>query len=261
MRGLEARGVKLVRGGRQLLGGIDLEVRRSELLMIAGPNGAGKSTLVRTLCGVWGVSEGHVMLDGYHLASLPRREIARRVGYVPQDTRLDFAFTVREVISMGRYPHRARFAPESDRDRKAIRNAVEICDVGHLLSRAVNTLSGGERQRVSIARSLAVEPDFLLLDEPTASLDVEHALSIFALCKKLAADGCGVVVSTHDLNAALRFSDRVALISKGRIFSEGSPAAVFNDDTIRQVFAVRHELAQTISGVPFLIFHPQERCL
>jgi iron complex transport system ATP-binding protein len=255
MSSLRAQEITVNRGSRMILRGVDVSVGRSELLVIAGPNGGGKSTLLRALCGVWPVRQGSVLLDDQSLRMLPRRDLAKRIGYVPQESLLDFAFTVREVVAMGRHPHRGRFAIESARDRAAIDEAFEICDVHHLAERTVNTLSGGERQRVSIARSLAVQPDFLLLDEPTASLDVEHSLSIFGLCRKLAADGRGVVVSTHDLNAALRFADRVALIRRGEVFEQGSPAEVLNPTAIHTVFGVGSEAVQTGSGIRCLVFH------
>lgn len=258
---LEARNVRVARGSQTILHQVSLAVTLSELVIVAGPNGGGKSTLLRVLTGLWPVTGGEVLLDGRPLHSFPRREVARRIGYVPQDCHLAFAFTVREVVAMGRYPHRGRFSTESDEDRKAIQNAIDICDIGHLQDRPVNTLSGGERQRVAIARSLAVEPAFLLLDEPTSNLDVEHALSIFSLCRKLVTQGRGVAIATHDLNAALRFPHRVVLINRGRIFAQGPSLTVLSPQAIRAVFGVSAEPLQTNTGIPYLIFHPAERFL
>jgi iron complex transport system ATP-binding protein len=261
MTSLEARGISVARGGRVILKRVSMEIRRSQLCVIAGPNGGGKSTLLRALCGVWPVTEGEVLLDGRRLTALPRKEIARRIGHVPQDSRLDFPFTVREVVASGRYPHRGRFAWESQADRRAIHEAMDICDLLHLADRLVNTLSGGERQRVSIARSLAVDPEFLLLDEPTASLDLEHSISVYGLCLKLAAAGRGLVLSTHDLNAALRFSDRAALICQGELVGQGPPAEVLTSSAIRSVFRVEAEPVDAGSGIRCLVFHSQEGIL
>jgi iron complex transport system ATP-binding protein len=258
MRSLQACGITVARGGRVILKRVHLEVPRSQLSVIAGPNGGGKSTLLRALCGVWPVCEGEVLLDERRLTALPRKEIARRIGHVPQDCRLDFPFTVREVVASGRYPHRGRFALESQADRQAIHEAMDICDLLQLADRLVSTLSGGERQRVAIARSLAVEPEFLLLDEPTANLDLEHSISVYGLCRKLAAAGRGVVLSTHDLNAALRFSDRVALICQGELVGQGPPSEVLTASAIRSVFHVEAEPVHAGSGIRCLVFHSQE---
>lgn len=261
MNTLQARGLAVERGGRTILKNIDLSVSVSQFLVVAGPNGSGKSTLLRALIGLWPLSQGEVLLDGTALERYSRREIARSVSYVPQETRLDFGFTVREVVAMGRYPHRGRFAHEGPTDRGAIQRAMETCDIAHLAERAVNTLSGGERQRVSIARSLAVEPRFLFLDEPTASLDVEHALGIFALCQQLAASGCAIALCTHDLNSAVRFAHTVALMKEGSIVRQGSGAEVLEPAVIESVFGVRAELVQAPSGHPLLLFHPSRKVI
>ena len=191
------------------------EWSRADFMAIAGPNGSGKSTLLRALAGIWAVNEGSVTLDGQPLGTLGRRTIAQRIAFVAQDNRLDFSFTAAEIVAMGRYPHRGRFERATAADRQAIEEAMEWCGVGELRERAVNTLSGGERQRVVIARSLAVQPEFILLDEPTANLDVEHAIRILDLCAALARAGKAVVLATHDLNAVVRYTSQAALIECG----------------------------------------------
>jgi iron complex transport system ATP-binding protein len=259
MKTIEARGVTLERNGRVILAGVDLTVSPASLLAVAGPNGSGKSTLLRALTGIWPLAAGEVRLDGAPLTRFSRREIARTISYVPQEARLDFGFTVRETVAMGRHPHRGRFAQEGAADRAAIDQAMEFCDVATLASRAVNTLSGGERQRVSIARSLAVEPQFLFLDEPTASLDVEHALDIFGLCQRLAAAGCAIVVCTHDLNAAARFAQSIALMKGGALVRQGRGEDVLAPDAIESVFGVRAEVVRSESGERAFFFHASSK--
>ena len=254
---LEASSVSVRRGGRSILEHIDLQLGAGDLLAIVGPNGSGKSTLLRALAGIWPVFSGSVRLDQHPISSLPRREIARRIAFLPQDARLDFAFTVEEVVAMGRYPHRGRFQRESQADRAAIEAALEYCDVGELRHRFVNTLSGGERQRVLIARSLAVQPDFVLLDEPTASLDVEHSLEILNLCRRLADAGRSVAFATHDLNAVARYASRVALIESGRIVHCGDRDRVLLPETLERIFGVRAETLSTAEGHPVYVFHPR----
>lgn len=252
---LEARDIIVSRSGRRILDGVSVFVAPSKFIAIAGPNGSGKTTLLRALLGFWPCERGSVELKGRPVESYSRRELARMAGYVPQDTRLDFAFTAREVIAMGRFAHRGRFAPETAADARAIQSAMETCDAAHLADRFVTTLSGGERQRVAIARSLAGEPSYLLLDEPTANLDVEHALAIFSLCRKLAARGCAVAACTHDLNSAARFADTIVLMKQGRVAAQGP--GVLDAAAVESVFGVRAELLRSPSGEPYLMFHPK----
>ncbi|HMJ60866.1 MAG TPA: ABC transporter ATP-binding protein, partial [Bryobacteraceae bacterium] len=182
-------------------------------------------------------------------------DIARRIAFVSQDSTMNFAYTVEEIVRMGRYPHRGRFTRESGADREAVRLAIARCDIAHLAERNANTLSGGERQRVLIARSLAVEPEFILLDEPTANLDVEHSLEVLDLCRTLAASGQVVVLATHDLNAVVRYASKVVLIHEGQIVSTGSRDEVLSQRSLEQVFHVRADTVSDGDGQPVYVFH------
>ncbi len=252
---LEARSLCVERGGRTLLKEVSLRLQAEDFVVIAGPNGSGKSTLLRALAGIWQVSAGEVLLEGQPLASHSRRQIARMLSYVPQDTRMDFGFTVREIVTMGRHPHIARFAAEGARDRDAVEESMAICDVGHLRNRAVNTLSGGERQRVLIARCLAAEPRCILLDEPTASLDLEHALGIFALAQRLSAHGRAIAMATHDLNSGLRFAQSVVLLNHGEVTHSGPAGHALPSAVLEEVFGVRPERLVDSAGLPHYLFH------
>jgi len=258
MNALEARGVTVVRGGRRILHGVDLRVETGVLMAIAGPNGSGKSTLLRALAGIWGLDAGSISLGGKPLHSFDRRAIAQRIAFVSQDNHLDFPFTVNEIVAMGRYPHRGRFERATTFDRQAIDDAMEWCGITALRNRAVNTLSGGERQRVAIARSLAVQPDFILLDEPTANLDVEHAIRILELSASFARAGKAVVLATHDLNAVVRYSSQAALIEAGRVALSGPLEKVVNSQTLDQVFQVRAEVLTSADGSPVYVFHRKD---
>lgn len=241
------------RGGRRILDAADISLAPGTLTAILGPNGSGKSTLLRVLAGLWR-SEGDVTLGGAPIAHVARKQIAQRLAFLPQDTRCDFSFTVEETVAMGRYPHRGRFQPERDADRRAIAAALRICDLEALRHRTVDRLSGGERQRVAIARCLAAEPEVLLLDEPTAHLDLEHALGIFALCRRLATAGRTVAIATHDIATVSRFVTHVVLLRAGRIVTSGSPSQVLTPDACREVFAVETEIVATASGDAAFVF-------
>jgi iron complex transport system ATP-binding protein len=255
MSTLEAREISVHRGGRSILHQASVSLVPGELRAVVGPNGGGKSTLLRALAGIWPVAGGAVWLDGKPITKYPRKELARRIAYVPQEQRLDFAFTVEQIVAMGRYPHRGRFARETEQDRRAVELSLERCDIAHLRRRAVNTLSGGEHQRVLIARSLAVEPQFILLDEPTANLDVEHSLEILELCRVLARGGQSVVLATHDLNAVARYATGVVLIQAGQLTDCGSDQQILDPRSLEKVFGIRAELLSTTDGQPVYVFH------
>jgi len=238
MKRLEARGVSVERGGRLILRDASIAVSPGDLVVLVGPNGSGKSTLLRALAGLWAVKSGAVELDGVAMQSIARKEVARRIAFVPQDTQIEFAFTVEAILAMGRYPHRGRFAPETRADHEAIEQAAQLCDVSHLLERTIDTLSGGERQRVLIARSLALEPEIILLDEPTANLDIEHAIEILGLCRSLTARGKAVVLASHDLNSLAQQATRVALLNAGNIVAVGPRDEVLTADALAQTFRV-----------------------
>ena len=251
---LSGTDLTVVRERRRILDTATLALPPGAITAILGPNGSGKSTLLRALAGVWQTDGGTVTLDGRSLASMSRQDIARRVSFLPQDTRCDFAFTVEEIVAMGRYPHRNRFAPEERRDRAAMDAAITRCDLDHLRGRTIDRLSGGERQRVAIARCFATEPAVLLLDEPTAHLDVEHALTILTLCRKMAATGATIAVAMHDLGTVVRFANHAALLHDGRIVASGAPNEVLTPARCRQVFAVDTEVLTTADGQPALVF-------
>ena len=219
---LELRGAGIEIDGYWLVRNASLTLRPGRLAVLVGPNGSGKTTLLRLLSGLWQPTEGRALLDGHDLGRIRRRDLARSVAFTPQDTHLAFAFTVYDVVMMGRHPHLGRFEREGGRDRAAVSEAMERADVAHLAGRLVTELSGGERQRVLIARSLATEADTILLDEPTANLDMAHALDVLGLCCNLADEGKTVALALYDLNLAARYAAEFVLVNEGRIAATGA---------------------------------------
>jgi iron complex transport system ATP-binding protein len=218
------------------LRGIDLEVAPGRTTAVLGPNGSGKSTLLRVLLGLHAPTEGSVAFGGRELAAWGREALAREIGVVPQGEEAAFPMTVRELVAMGRYPHLGPWRGERDADRRAVAAAMERADVAQFAARPLGTLSGGERQRARLARALAQEAPTLALDEPTASLDVAHEMTIFELLRELARAGRTVLLVTHNLNLAARYADRLVLLDAGRVAAEGVPGEVLTRAIVERVY-------------------------
>ena len=240
---IAAEGIDLSIDGVHILRGVSMELRAGELVGLIGPNGAGKTTLLKVLGGLLPPSSGAVHLMGEPLTRRSPREVARAVAYVPQSTLTDFAFTVREVVLMGRSPHLGRFQIEQAHDREIALRAMRQLHVDHLADRLVTTLSGGEHQQVFIARALAQEPRILLLDEPTANLDVKHQLDVLEMAAALAhEEGLGVIAAIHDLNLAAHFCDRLVLLEEGRVLADSAPEAVLTPQNLEDAFEVQAQV-------------------
>lgn len=216
---------------------LDLDVTPGAITAILGPNGSGKSTLLRLLLGVIPPASGSVLHDGRPLADYSRRELALRVGVVPQAEPSPFPLTVREFVGMGRYPHLGPWRAEGVADREAVHRAMHRCGVEDFAFRSIGTLSGGERQRARIARALAQEPSCLVLDEPTAALDIRYEMAIFELLSELAGrDGVTVLLVTHHLNLAARYASSMLLLHQGRRVLGGAPDEVLRADVLEGVY-------------------------
>jgi cobalamin transport system ATP-binding protein len=241
---------------RQVLSDVSFDVDRGTIVGVLGPNGSGKTTLVRIIAGMLRPDSGRVLLDGASVADLPRRELARRVALVPQETQTTFDFSVIDIVLMGRYPHLGPFELERPADLEIARNALRATGTDTLESRSFATLSGGEKQRVIIAAALAQASDILLLDEPTTALDIGYQFEIATLLKRLNADhGTTMVVSTHDLNLAAALCERVVLVKSGRVIAHGSTADTLTAHNIRLLYDVDadvqfHERAGHLTVVP-----------
>jgi iron complex transport system ATP-binding protein len=229
--------------GRDVVRGVTFEVARGTIVGLLGPNGSGKTTLLRLLSGVLAPRAGTVTIDGVDLRRLPRRAIARRVAVVPQETHAAFDYSVLEIVLMGRYPHLGTFELEGAGDVAAARAALAATGTSALESRAFATLSGGEKQRVVIASALAQATDVVLLDEPTASLDVRYQIEIAALLRRLNAErGATMVVSTHDLNFAAAVCHAVVLLHEGRVLASGATADALTPASIAALYGVEAEV-------------------
>jgi iron complex transport system ATP-binding protein len=235
---LTAQNISFAYDGRPILQEISLAVEAGEFVGLIGANGGGKTTLLRILLGLLS-SSGEVRMSGDLLNSLDRREVARRATMAPQDTRMDFAFTAREIVAMGRTPYLGRFTPEGVKDKEAIARAMRETGVEELAERPVTELSGGERQRVHLARALAQETRVILLDEPTANLDLTHQYEALELVREFTRSGGAALAAIHDLSLAARFCDRLLLLSERRIVADGRPAEVITESNLARHFALR----------------------
>ncbi len=241
--------------GRAVLRGISLEVRGGEVVALVGPNGVGKSTLIRAISGVTPATSGVVTLDGKDLAKLNSAERARQIAVVPQAVNLPDAFTVAEIVMMGRTPHLPLWGGERKRDCDVAWQAMRSTEIESLATRRVDELSGGERQRVVMARALAQEPRVLLLDEPTAHLDLKHQVAVLELAQTLArAHGLAVLATLHDLNQAAHYADRVALLTNGELRAVGHPVEVFTPARLSSAYGLPiNVIPHPIYGTPLVL--------
>lgn len=218
---------------------VSLTVERGSLTGLLGPNGCGKTTLLKLMAGVLRPGQGTITFAGGVLDDIPRRALARHIAVVPQETHPAFDYRVIEMVLMGRHPHLGPFALEGPGDLAIAHDALRATGTAHLASRSYMSLSGGEKQRVVIASALAQQPDVLLLDEPTASLDLAYQLEVAALLARLNHErGVTIVVATHDLNLAASICRTLVLVRGGRVLAQGATETVLNGDTIRQLYDV-----------------------
>ncbi len=230
--------VSFAYGPQHVLDEVSLQARAGELVGLLGPNGAGKSTLVRIVAGLATPASGSVHLAGLDPHLAPRRRVAQVCALVPQEPVVAWPFTVRETVMMGRAPRQGLFAIPGRFDRGAVEGALAACDLLSLADRRLDALSGGERRRVFFARALAQEPRLLLLDEPTAFLDLGHQVAAMEMARVAAAGGLCVLAVLHDLNLAASSCDRLIVLSRGRVVAEGRPGDVLTAERVSEVWGV-----------------------
>lgn len=251
---IEVQGLGFRYGERAVLDGVSFTVESGQLYGVLGPNGSGKTTLLRLMLAFLRPTSGRVMVEGRELSSYGRRELARVMAAVPQESPVEFPFTVSELVMMGRTPHLGLSGIESEADARAAQVAMERCGIVELASRPIHALSGGELRRVFIARALAQEGRVLLLDEPTAGLDIHHQIAIFEVLKAEARAGKTVVTVVHDLNLAAAYCDRLLLLSNGRSLAEGKVEEVLTYRLVRECYGVDVYVGvNEVTGARFLI--------
>lgn len=254
---IRGEGVIVGEANRRRVDGVDIELEPGAFVAVCGPNGSGKSTLVKALCGEVLLDGGRVALDERSIGDWPRAELARRLSVMLQEVPVRFPFRVSEVALLGRAAYGSQ---PSARDAKIALDALAAVDASGLADRFYMHLSGGERQRVQLARILAQvwEPPeagarYLLLDEPTASLDLAHQHRVLDLARQFARRGAGVLAVVHDLHLCAQYADRVLLLDRGRLVAEGSPPTVLRPEIIEEVFAVRTVEARDDNGGTYLV--------
>jgi iron complex transport system ATP-binding protein len=237
---------------RTVLHNINLEAKPGEMLGIIGPNGSGKSTLIKGITRLLQPISGQIFLDGRDIANISRQELAQLVAVVPQNPTLPELFTALEVVLMGRTPHLGLLRYEGEKDLATVQKTMEATQTLVFAERRVGELSGGERQRLTIARALAQEPKIILMDEPTANLDINYQIETLDLARQLCQEqDLIVVVTLHDLNLASQYCDRLVMLSDGRIYCHGIPKVVLNTQTIKEVYGAKvYVYPHPINGLP-----------
>lgn len=236
---IDVHGLRLCYDTHPVLDGTEFKVERGDLVALLGANGAGKSTLLRCISRILNPSAGHILLDGQELRHYKSKESARLMAVVPQETAADFDFTVEDIVMMGRFPYLSRFQKEDKEDREIVRRSMEMTGVSHLAERSIAALSGGEKQRVIMARAVCQQPEVLLLDEPTANLDIGYQSMLLELAARLNREqGVTVIAAIHDINLAVHHFDRFILLSGGRVLSAGRAEEVITAENIRKSYGV-----------------------
>ncbi|MGD9802875.1 MAG: ABC transporter ATP-binding protein [Hyphomicrobiaceae bacterium] len=250
---LRARDVGVALGGRRILSGVTLACGAGRITGIIGPNGAGKSTIMRALAGLVPLIEGAIDFDGTEISARPVAARGRLLAYLPQDRAVHWPLSVRRVVGLGRLPIRNDGGRDAvAHSERVVDAALRSMDVDHLADRPVSELSGGELARVLFARALAQEAPVILADEPTAGLDPAHALGLFEVLGRLAADGRTIVVALHDLSLAARFCHEVVMMASGSVVASGSPAETLTDARLQSVFGARMAVG-SVGGVPVVV--------
>jgi len=232
----------------EILKNISFNIEKGSFFIIIGPNGSGKTTLLKNIAGMEKFSNGNISILEKNLKKYSTRELAKKIAFVPQTVSLDFPFSVFEIVRMGRSPHLGLLGSESDSDIQTIKKAMKFTDIEHLAKRKIHQLSGGECQRTSIARAICQEPQIMLLDEPTAALDIGHQTKIMDLMEKLKKEqGMTIIMISHDVNLAALYADNILVLKDGEVISQGNPKDVITYETLE----IAYECVVLVDDSPF----------
>ncbi len=238
MIGLEVKDLDVVLSGVPIVTGANFTVKPGEVVGLIGPNGAGKSTILKAILGLTDRTGGDIVISGVGTDEYEAKERARKISYVPQGAPIHWPLTAERTVCLGRTPHLNPWQDMRTEDKAAVNTAMKQTDCWHLRDRLVTTLSGGERARVMLARTMAVGADYMLADEPTASLDPFHQLQVMDIMKTQASAGVGVLIVMHDLSLAMRTCDKLVLMNEGKVLAKGSPDTVLTDANLKTAFNV-----------------------
>lgn len=246
---LQGKKLTLGLGGRQILAGVDIELRAGEMLGLIGPNGAGKSTLLKLLAGLWEPDAGELRLGEQEYSGIPPEQRGRRIAWLPQQGEVHWPVAVETLLELGRAPHLSPWQKPSEHDRQAIERVLTECELTELRERSFDTLSGGERARVLLARALVTEPQVLLADEPVAALDPAHQLDMLSLLSNYCTADRGVILVLHDLSLAAHFCHRLHLLHRGRTLACGDAQIVLSEQNLETTYRIR--LREGVRPNPF----------
>lgn len=225
------------------LNNISFSIDRGEVVSIIGPNGSGKSTLLKIINNIYSAKEGQVYIKNRKIGSYKTKELSKILSYVPQNTIIDYDFSVYEIVLMGRYPYKNRFEKENEEDHRIVKESMELTNTYYLKDRSIRDISGGERQRVLIAKAIAQKTDIILLDEPTSQLDINHEIEIFKLIKRLnEEEGKTIIMAIHDIDLSSRFSNKIVILKSGRLYKVGKPEEVIVKKYIEEVYKTNVEI-------------------
>lgn len=237
---IEAQNITINYGVCGVVRDVSFRLEKGKIIALLGANGAGKTTLLKSLNGSLPIAKGEILLDGKPVQNFSRREIAKKIAVIAQETETKFPVSVLDFVISGRFAHGAAFGWETENDLRIAADCLTLCDLENYEARLMNRLSGGERQRAVLARALVTEAEILLLDEPTANLDLAHQALMFRLIKnRCVTNGAAAVLITHDLNLASEFADEILLLSDGEIWAKGKPDAVLTEENLSKVFNVK----------------------
>jgi iron complex transport system ATP-binding protein len=234
---------------------INLKLEKGKFYSILGPNGCGKTTLVRNILRTLNRDNGSIVVNNKSIDDLKNKELAKQISLVPQNTNIDFDFTVEDIVFMGRAPYIARFSSEKEEDYNIVKKAMECTDTWDFKDKSINSLSGGERQRVIIARAIAQNTDIIVLDEPISNLDIHHQIETLNYIKKLNVENDITVLGVfHDLNLAIAYSDLLIVMKDGEVYSKGKPEDIINEKLMKDVYQINvHIMKNPVNGKPYII--------